>query len=118
MEWKVLSYPDFEEWLLQQDAKLRIAIAAHVKLLMERGPLLGRPYADTLYDSDMDNLKELRVQHRGKPWRILFAFDPKRQAILLIGGCKEGDDRWYQKIIPLAKERYQQHLKELEKDNG
>jgi hypothetical protein len=118
MEWKVLAYPDFEEWLLEQDAKLRVVIAAHVKLLMERGPLLGRPYVDTLHDNDMDNLKELRVQHRGKPWRILFAFDPRRQAILLVGGCKEGDDRWYEKIIPLAKERYKQHLKELEDHNG
>ncbi len=110
--------PEFEEWLLLQESGVRIAIAAYVKLLKERGPQLKRPYADTLYDSDMDNLKELRVQHRGNPWRVLFAFDPKRQAILLIGGCKKGDDRWYNKIIPEAKTRYKRHLEELEKDNG
>ena len=78
------------------------------------GPLLGRPYVDTLKGSQYPNLKELRVQHRGEPWRIFFAFDPLRQAIVLVGGNKTGDKRWYEKNMPIAENRFAQHLAELE----
>lgn len=118
MEWTVLFDEEFEEWLWQQDVEVQDAILTHVGYLKRRGPLLDRPYVDTLYDSKLPNLKELRVQHKGKPWRILFVFDPKRQAILLVGGCKKGDDRWYKKIIPIAEKRYKRHLTALEKDHG
>jgi hypothetical protein len=78
------------------------------------GPLLGRPYVDTLKGSKYPNLKELRVQYKGEPWRILFAFDPIRQAIVLVGGNKTGDKRWYEKNIPIAETRFTEHLKTLE----
>ena len=61
-------------------------------------------------------MKELRVQFRGDPWRILFAFDPSRKAILLVGGNKRGDKRWYKTNIPIADGRYRRHLKRLEMD--
>lgn len=81
-------------------------------------PSLGRPQVDTLKGSRLVNLKELRIQHRGEPWRVLFVFDPKRRAILLVGGNKQGDARWYKRAIALAEERYQRHLEEMEKANG
>jgi hypothetical protein len=58
-------------------------------------------------------MRELRVQHQGEPYRVLYAFDPRRMAILLIGGCKGGDDRWYDKMVPVADALYDQHLEEI-----
>jgi len=60
--------------------------------------------------------KELRIQHQGRPYRILFAFDPRRTALLLIGGDKTGNDRWYEEFVPKADSIYDQHLKELNKE--
>lgn len=94
------------------------AIAAHVRLLEEVGPHLGRPYADTLHGSTIANLKELRVQHRGRPYRILYAFDPKRAALILLGGRKAGDKRWYRRAIPRAEEIFARHLEDLEDQVG
>lgn len=118
MEWTVLYDDEFIEWMEQQEEGLQNAILGLVEVLMRHGPNLGRPRVDTLKGSKLNNLKELRVQHRGQPWRILFVFDPKRQAILLVGGNKRGDKRWYEENIPIAEERYKRHLEELEKDNG
>jgi hypothetical protein len=66
--------------------------------------------------SEFTNMKELRVQFRGDPWRILFAFDPRRAAILLVGGCKRGDKRWYKRQIPIADERFRRHLERLRRE--
>jgi len=67
-------------------------------------------------------MRELRVQHQGRPYRVLYCFDPRRVAILLIGGDKTGDDRWYEAHVPLADKIYDQHLRELkaekDKDKG
>jgi hypothetical protein len=82
----------------------------------EHGPNLRRPYADTLKGSKISNLKELRVQHKGDHYRILFAFDPKREALLLVGGDKTGDKRWYDKMIPLAEKIFAKHLEMLKKE--
>ena len=62
-------------------------------------------------------MRELRTQHKREPYRVLYAFDPRRSAILLIGGNKTGQDRWYDKYIPIADELYDDHLKLL-KDEG
>lgn len=61
-------------------------------------------------------MRELRIQHAGKPYRVLYAFDPRRTAILLIGGNKTGDNRWYEKHIPMADDLYTEHLKTLKKE--
>ena len=82
-------------------------------MLQEYGPALGRPYVDTLKGSKHTNLKELRVQHRGQPYRILFAFDPRRNAYLILGGNKTGDDDWYADAMRRAEEIYAIHLKEI-----
>lgn len=104
----------FDLWWEECDESLQDAIAAHVGLLEEVGPILGRPYADTLRGSAIANLKELRVQHQGQPYRILYVFDPKREALLLLGGNKASNKRWYRKAILRAEAVYARHLEELE----
>jgi hypothetical protein len=114
MEWIIIFDPAFRDWLYDQSEDVQDSILAGLGLLKQEGPLLGRPYVDTLQGSQYPNLKELRVQHAGEPWRILFAFDPIRQAIVLVGGNKTGDKRWYKKNIPIAEQRFTEHLETLE----
>ena len=120
MAFTVNTSEEFDEWFTSLEEDLQDAILFSVGLLQAHGFRLGRPHADTLEDSDLSNLKELRVQHRGKPLRVLFAFDPKREALLLIGGNKAGDKRWYKKMIPVAEAIFAEHLEQLkkEKNNG
>lgn len=61
-------------------------------------------------------MRELRIQHQGRPYRVLYAFDPRRNAILLLGGDKTGNDRWYEQHVPIADRLYEQHLSELQKE--
>jgi hypothetical protein len=114
MEWTIIFHPDFKTWLGEQEEDVQDSILVGLGLLKQEGPLLGRPYADTLKGSRYPNLKELRVQHGGEPWRILFAFDPVRQAIVLVGGNKTGDKRWYEKNMTIAEQRFTEHLESLE----
>ena len=86
-------------------------------VLSEIGPNLGRPYVDTVYDSKYSNMKELRVQSRGNTFRIFFAFDPTRSAIVLIGGDKKGVKRFYVNMVKRADELYEAHLRKMEKEN-
>ncbi len=114
MEWDVQLDDDSAAWLAGLEADMRNEIIAHANLLREHGPQLDRPYVDTLEGSAFTNMKELHVRFRGDPWRILFAFDPNRAAILRVGGNKRGDKRWYKKHLPVADERFRRHLKRLE----
>ncbi|HVS61251.1 MAG TPA: type II toxin-antitoxin system RelE/ParE family toxin, partial [Gemmatimonadaceae bacterium] len=82
-------------------------------LLEERGPALEYPYSSAILGSRYAHLRELRIQHKGRPYRVLYAFDPRRTAILLIGGAKKGDDRWYEVNVPLAEKLYASHLEQL-----
>lgn len=75
--------------------------------------MLGRPQVDSIQSSKHHNMKELRVQHAGEPYRILFIFDPRRAAVLLIGGTKAGNERWYEEFVPLADAIYDRYLDEL-----
>jgi hypothetical protein len=86
-------------------------------VLEKFGPTLGRPYVDTLNDSDFANMKELRIQHQGNPVRAFFAFDPTRRAIVLCAGDKTGlnEKRFYKDMIKLADSEYRKHLAKLEK---
>ena len=120
MEWTIRFDEEFAAWLNGQDEATRRALIGHVILLRQHGPNLGRPHVDTIKGSRLSNLKELRFQHRGEPWRVLFAFDPKRAAILLVAGSKGGDKRWYKKHVPIAEWRFERHLKQLgeEVDDG
>ncbi len=89
---------------------------AVAKLLGDFGPQLGRPHADTLNGSDFANMKELRFVADDGVWRVAFAFDPKRDGILLIAGDKSGvsEAKFYKRLIKKADERYRQHLDQLQ----
>ncbi len=91
------------------------SIAIAVEAIEERGPALGRPFVDTVKASRHANMKELRPH--GETLRILFAFDPRRTAILLLGGDKRGRwNRWYAEMIPVADQLYDDHLAELRRE--
>ncbi len=114
--WEVEFTDEFARWWETLDADEQESLAASVELLRQLGPQLGRPHADVVRDSKHANMKELRTQHSGRPPRTLFAFDPLRCAILLIGGDKTGDDRFYERMIPLADRLYDEHLEQLRKE--
>jgi hypothetical protein len=116
MPWEVEYTDQFEEWWNALTAEDQRRTEAAVEVLQERGPGLGRPWVDTLEGSRHPNMKELRP--RGGHLRILFAFDPRRAAILLFGGDKTGQwSSWYEQAIPQADELYEEHLREL-RDEG
>jgi hypothetical protein len=117
MAWEVEFTDEFAEWWNSLDEAEQEDVQASVILLRERGPSLGRPHADLVATSAYPNMKELRTQHEGRPYRTLFAFDPRRVAILLIGGDKTGNDRWYTEFVPLADKIYADHLRQIEKEN-
>ena len=86
-----------------------------VKLLEERGVRLGHPYSSGIEGSRHTHMRELRVQSGGRPIRVFYAFDPRRAAILPIGGDKTGDDRFYERFVPVADRLYDEHLEQLRK---
>lgn len=106
---------EFVAWLDSLDDDALDDVEAMILLLKEKGFNLARPYADTIKNSELSNLKELRIQSNGRPLRAFFVFDPLRQAIILCAGDKTGDKRFYQKMIPLAEAIYQRYLMELSK---
>lgn len=114
MMFKVLYSQEFTEWLTSLNDDTFDDVQAMIELLKEYGYNLARPYADTLKDSDLTNLKELRIQSNGRPLRAFFVFDPLRQAVILYAGDKTGDKRFYKKMIPLAETIYQRYLDQLE----
>jgi hypothetical protein len=91
---------------------LKVEVVSNLEMLKEGGPLLGRPYADTLTRSVLSNLKELRFKYNKKQIRILFVFDHKRLAVILLGGYKQ-DKRWYLENIPIAEKRFEKYLQGL-----
>lgn len=117
MSYVVNTSEEFQTWFTEQAEDVQDKIIFTVRLLSEYGPNLRRPYADTLEGTSISNLKELRVAHQSNPYRILFAFDPKREALLLIAGNKAGNKRWYKDMIPKAEEIFRRHLAELLKED-
>jgi hypothetical protein len=108
----VLYTDEFRTWFESLHDAQQDAVIARVELLETEGPALGRPTVDTIVGARHPNMKELRVS-KGGAIHILFAFDPRRQAVLLIGGDKTGQWRsWYEKAIPLADELFDQYLDE------
>ena len=95
----------------QQDA-----VAARVELLMEYGPNLPHPYSSDIRSSRHGVMRELRLQRHGRPVRVFYAFDPRRASILLIGGDKTGNDRFYEEYVPIADALYDEHLEELRRE--
>jgi hypothetical protein len=114
--WNVEITDEFYDWWRSLGESQQDALQASIELLESNGPYLGRPHADTVKGSRHPNMKELRTQCAGKPIRTFFAFDPRRSAILLIGGEKTGDKRFYDKMIPLADALYDSYLEEIRKE--
>lgn len=114
--WRVEYTDEFETWWMNLAPAEQASLEAGVVLLERFGPSLSRPMADTVKGSRHSNMKELRTQCKGRPLRTFFAFDPRRTAILLIGGDKTGDDRFYQRMIPLADDLYDAYLEEIRKE--
>lgn len=104
-----------DEWLAALDQPSYEQVIAALELLAERGRQLGRPVVDTVVGSRHKNMKELRPGSTGRSeLRVLFAFDPERQAILLVAGDKAGNwSTWYRQNIPIADDRFTEHLAEL-----
>jgi hypothetical protein len=89
------------------------SVAYSVGLLEARGMALGHPHSSQTNGSRHAHMRELRVQHQGRSYRVFYAFDPRRKSILLVGGDKTGDRRFYEKMIPEADRLYDEHLKQI-----
>lgn len=116
MGWDVEFTDQFGAWWETLEEDLHTSIDAVVQVLEKVGPALTRPYADTVKGSRHTNMRELRIQHQGRPFRLLYAFDPRRTAIILVGGDKGGNDRWYDVNIPIADKLYDEHLQQIENE--
>lgn len=114
--WDVEYTDEFGLWWDGLSESDQVAVDSHVRLLEAEGPQLGFPYTSGITHSRHPHMRELRIQARGKPIRVLFAFDPRRCAILLIGGDKTGHERWYDVHIPIADRLYDEHLQALARE--
>lgn len=101
-------------WALSDGEQLDVGRV--VEMLVEHGPALPCPHSSGISTSKHRHMRELRIQHAGRPYRVLYAFDPRRAAILLLGGDKTGQDRWYEQFVPAADELYDGHLDTLKKE--
>jgi len=110
MSWEVEYTDEFEQWWAGLSEAEQESVAASVGLLEQFGPQLPFPHSSGIERSKHGHMRELRIQHKGRPYRVLYAFDPRRVAILLIGGDKTGNDRWYEQFVPLADRLYDEHL--------
>ena len=113
--WTVEYTDEFGIWWAGLAASTQDDIDRVVMLLEEHGPTLGYPYSSDIRGARIA-LRELRVQSGGHPYRILYAFDPVRSALLLLGGDKTGNDAWYAENVPIAERLFAEHLKELEEE--
>jgi hypothetical protein len=116
--WDVEFTDEFQDWWNALTEEQQDDVALSVRHLIEFGPALGFPHSSKVTTSRYPQMRELRTQSAGKPLRTLYAFDPRRSAILLIGGEKTGDDRWYEKLVPAADRIFERHLLELVKEAG
>ncbi len=112
MAWEIEYTDEFHEWWETLTLVEQAAVTYSVDLLIGYGPALDYPHSSKINRSRVP-LRELRSQAAGRPLRTFYAFDPKRRAILLIGGDKTGDDRFYQRLVPLAEKIYRAYLEEL-----
>lgn len=117
MTWIVVTSDEFDRWWAGLDRPTRTSLAVVVDLLQRDGPMLPRPYADKLKGSKID-LRELRdtvydERNQEHVYRVLYAFDPLRQAFLCLGGDKSNDRRWYERHIPRAERIFEEHVAKL-----
>ncbi len=115
MTWNIEFHSDFYSEFTEFPTDVRLELLAKLTLLQEFGPNLKRPHVDTLNGSTYTNMKELRFQAVDGVWRVAFAFDPRRSAILLVAGDKSGssEKRFYKQLIKIADSRFAGHLNKL-----
>jgi hypothetical protein len=116
VSWEIEYTNEFELWWQTLREEQQDDIVSVVQLLEEKGTQLPFPYSSDIKVSKNSHLRELRIQSGGKPIRIFYAFDPRRVAILLIGGDKTGDKRFYEKYIPIADRLYEEYLQEISRE--
>jgi len=118
MKWEVLFHPEFDPEYEALAQEVQDELLAHLKVLEEMGPQLGRPRVDTLNGSEHANMKELRFDAGDGVWRFAFAFDPKRRAIVLCGGDKSGgrEKKFYRDLIARADQRFNSHISPIEEE--
>lgn len=116
MEWEIEVSGEFEQWWESLSEAEQEDVRACVLLLREYGPTLRFPFSAGIQTSKHPHMRELRIQHGGEPYRVLYAFDPRRTAILRIGGKKTGDRRWYETFVPIADRLYEEYIAELRKE--
>lgn len=114
--WEVEFTDEFQRWWDYLSEGEQDDVALSVRHLAEFGPALGFPHSSKVVTSRYPQMRELRTQSSGRPLRTLYAFNPRRAAILLIGGDKTGDDRWYETVVPIADRLFECHLNELKKE--
>jgi hypothetical protein len=115
MAYEVEVSDEFKAWYENLSEPEQNSVERVVLMLMEAGPSLGYPQSTGIKDSKFSHMRELRIQHEGRPYRVLYAFDPIRVALLLLGGDKTGDERWYEKMVPKADAIYEEHLRTIKK---
>jgi hypothetical protein len=117
VKWEVDLHDDFVPEYRELHKDVQDELLAHIELVEQIGPQLGRPSVDTLNGSRHANMKELRFDAAGGVWRVAFAFDPKRKAILLAGGDKSGigEKRFYRRLIDKADARFDAHLAKIKR---
>lgn len=116
MAWEVEGTDEFAGWFEGLKDEEQSSVGRVVDLLVEHGPSLPFPYSSGIATSRHRHMRELRTQHEGRPYRVLYAFDPRRSAILLLGGDKTGNDRWYDEQVPIADTLYDEYLSELKQE--
>ena len=114
--WEIEYTNEFGEWWGELPLDHQRSVGAGVELLAERGPFLGFPNSSGVRGSRHNHMRELRIQSGGRPLRVFYAFDPRRTAILLIGGDQTGDDRFYAEYVPRADNLYDEYIEELRKE--
>lgn len=114
--WNVEFTDEFGRWWEGLSSEEQESVTASVGLLEKYGPTLPFPHSSGVKQSRHSHMRELRIQHQGDPYRVLYAFDPLRIAILLIGGDKTGNDRWYDEHVPIADRLYDEHVQQVERE--
>ncbi len=117
MSWSAYFHPKFKAEFDKLSVAVQDELLAMLVPLQKHGPMPGRPEVDTLKDSKFANMKELRFRAGGGVWRVAFAFDPERDAILLVAGDKSGgsEKMFYRRLIEKADKRFKEHLEGIER---
>ena len=116
MSWEAEYTDEFGQWWQTLSESQQDAVVVRVELLIAYGPELPYPYSSDVRGSRHGAMRELRAQSHGRPLRVFYAFDPRRTSILLIGGDKSGNDRFYEEYVPIADDLYDEHLEELRRE--